>query len=255
VFDAAPTPLDWHFRLLGFSVRVSPWFWLTALFLGWDLRDLGGWAVLMWIGCMFVSILLHELGHALAYRFYGIRAVDVVLHGFGGYAQADRRPASRWRRIAVSLAGPGIQFALLGLLVVSDRSTGWRLTNEYTIVLYGLLYSINLWWPLFNLLPIWPLDGGQVTRELFFLAKVPRAEVQSLKLSLATALLLAIASVLMEFGKLPPEVAEWIPFRFGFFGIVFMFLFAFQSYQLLQMANRAYDWDDGPYDDAGRWRP
>ncbi len=257
MFDAPPTPFDLNFRLFGFPVRVSPWFWVAALFLGWPLlrAGVGPAALAIWVACMFGSILLHELGHAVLFRWYGAWATRIVLHGFGGYAQAERQPVSRWKRIAIAFAGPGAQFALLGLLVASNRLTDWAGTNLYTVLTYSILVSINLWWPLLNLLPIWPLDGGRVCRELFFLARVPKAEVRALTVSLATAAGLFVVAVLDSMGKLPPDLADRMPFHFNEISILFLGLFAFQSYQLLQVANRAYAWDDGPYDRGGRWRP
>lgn len=252
MFDVAPTPLDLRFRLLGFPVRVSPWFWLVTVLFGLPLAQLlGPAALLLWVACVFGSILLHELGHALLYRRYGAWACQIVLHGFGGYARSDHRPSTAGKRILVALAGPGVQLLLFGLLVGSELALGWARTNEWTLLLFDFLTWINLAWPILNLLPVFPLDGGQVARELFGLARVRQAEVKAFGLSVAVAGGLAAVSLLLMANVLPPAVAERVPavLRLSQVGILFFGLLAWQNYQLMQAAKRAYSWDDGP-----RWR-
>ncbi len=254
MFDAPPTRLDLNFRLLGFPVRVSPWFWGVTVLFGLPLANrLGPAALLLWVGCVFGSILLHELGHAVAYRWYGAWATQIVLHGFGGYARADRRPATAGRRILVALAGPGVQFALFGLLVGSHLATGWATTNEWTELLFDFLTWINLAWPVLNLLPVFPLDGGQVARELFGLARVRQAEAKTYGVGVAVAGGLAVLSLLLMANVLPPEVAARVPrvLRLGQIGVLFFGLLAWQNYQLMRAARRAYAWDDDPF--RRRW--
>ena len=248
MFDVAPTPLDLNFRLLGFPVRVSPWFWLVTALFGFQVsRNAPPAALPLWVGCVFVSILLHELGHALLFRRYGAWAVRVILHGFGGVAIADRLPMSRGKRILVALAGPGAQFLLAGVVVGSDLLLDWQRTNELTVLIYAYLKYINLVWALVNLLPIMPLDGGQVCLNLFALLKLPRAEVKAWGVSAVTAGLLVVVSVLHELGRLPPAVAERLPFTLSWFGIFFVGLLAVQSFQQMQRLNRTYAWDDDSF--------
>ncbi|MBX9581317.1 MAG: hypothetical protein K2X87_13490, partial [Gemmataceae bacterium] len=105
------TPYDLNFRLFGFPVRVHPLFWVvTVLFGSSALRDFGPEYLLVWVVVVFVSILVHELGHAFAFRAFGTDAA-VVLYGFGGLAVPWGGVAGRWRRVAVSLAGPAAGFA------------------------------------------------------------------------------------------------------------------------------------------------
>jgi Zn-dependent protease len=252
VFDAAPTPFDLNFRLLGFPVRVSPWFWGVMAMLGWPLYlAYGGPALLIWVATVFASILLHELGHAVLFRLYGAWTTQIVLHGFGGYARPDREPASRWKQIAIAAGGPGAQFLLLGVLVLSHRQSGWAETNEWALLAYEFLWFINLFWALFNLLPVWPLDGGRIARQLAFLARVPQAEVKTLALSTLTAGGLAAVAAADQLNALPPQVAEWLPFRPSWFGVLFLGLMAYQSYELMGAARRAHAWDDRPV--GGGW--
>src|SRR5262249_16510341 len=131
--DPTPTPLDLRFRLFGTDVRVHPFFWIITAIFGWSWSGLkvlpgnGIGEVVLWILCVFVSVLLHEFGHVWMGRAFGARG-HIVLHSMGGLAIGSANVPSRWQRILVSAAGPGIQLALFG-------------------VLYGLLVAGHLPWP------------------------------------------------------------------------------------------------------------
>src|SRR5262249_8193181 len=151
-------------------VRVHPLFWLFTAILGWDFLREGFAELLIWVACCFLSILLHEFGHVWMGRAFGAQDSYIVLYSFGGLAVRSNDLRQRWQRIAVSLAGPGIQLVLYGLIQLGL----WSLSEEQLLriprgagLAIGLLMFINLVWALFNLLPVWPLDGGQVSRELF----------------------------------------------------------------------------------------
>lgn len=114
----------------------------------------------VWGAVLFLSILVHELGHALVGERLGLRPKGIVLHGFGGLCQYGRRPDSKQGVIA-SAAGPGaglllgaLSYGLLRLLS-GVAPVGVLMTLEW-------LVWINLFWSLFNLLPIYPLDGGSI---------------------------------------------------------------------------------------------
>src|SRR5262249_20643518 len=148
------------------------WFWIGALILGSSTMKLGPQFLAIWVAVVFVSILVHELGHAVAFRYFGSDA-DIVLYAFGGLAIPTMGISGRWRRIIVSLAGPFAGFALFGIIYGSNALLHWgdvmkgpvRNTLEL-ICLYDFLVFVNLYWGIFNLLPVFPLDGGQVCREL-----------------------------------------------------------------------------------------
>jgi Zn-dependent protease len=150
--------------------------------------------MLIWVLCVFVSILVHELGHALTARSYGWHP-EIVLHAFGGYASYfPTWRISTFQRVAAIFAGPGAGFILYGLVVVLGKilvAQGTLLEEELAYgygsplarVLGNLRY-INLFWGLFNLLPVYPLDGGQITRELLRAWKPWGGVELSLKISL-----------------------------------------------------------------------
>ena len=135
LLEPAETQFDLRWNMFGVPVRVHPMFWLMTAFLGWNLtsRDNGLRLLLLWIICVFVSILLHELGHVFVGRFFGSRG-HIVLYSFGGLAVGSKALASRWQRIAVSLAGPLVQLLLFGILfAIVFRDTGDTLTGHTPI--------------------------------------------------------------------------------------------------------------------------
>lgn len=160
-----PTPYDLRWRMLGVDVRVNPWFWLMAALLGWSWLDHGVLFLALWIACVFVSVLIHEFGHVLAGRAFGADG-SVWLYGFGGMAMDCSRLAQRWQRVAVYLAGPFAGFAFFAFVMLAYQFVGQagdRLDRAAVL----MLFWVNLIWGVLNLIPVLPLDGGQVMREFF----------------------------------------------------------------------------------------
>ncbi len=256
--DSAPTAFDLRFRMLGTDVRIHPMFWVCSAFLGWSyvraplLPGNGMTDLALWIGCCFASILLHEFGHVFAIKAFGHDA-HIVLHSFGGYAMPTGEARWRWQRIAVSAAGPAIQFALWGALVAAVwagalprpfafSTAGWLppVTPEFREegptpgrALMAMLLSVNLYWPLFNLLPIWPLDGGQIAREVFLAFSRRSGVIASLWLSLVLAAGIAVNAFVDVKGV--PYPLTYLPR--GTFVAVFFALFAFENFQAIQVEN------------------
>jgi stage IV sporulation protein FB len=209
-----------HFRIFGVPVRVEPFFVIVAVLMGFDLEPL--WLVFAWVVLVFVSVLVHEMGHALMYRFAGQRS-SVVLHAFGGFtlpAGGGRRVLSRPMSIAVSLAGVVAQLGLLWLpaRLLKDGDWGqeqrlnWAFDDGFNWwPILALLQFISLWWALFNLLPIRPLDGGHVAEEIVGFEN-------ACKVSIVAAIIAAIWSI-----------REWNLFAGLFFG-----LFAFLNFRDLK---------------------
>jgi Zn-dependent protease len=154
-----------HFRLFGIPVRIEPVFLLIAGLLGYQLIDESVSLVFVWIGVTFVSILVHELGHALLLKAYG-QPSSILLHGMGGVTVSSRR-LPRGRSIAVSLAGSCVSLLLLYLPARWLNGSEW--IHHQTLWVRGAVAFTafaNLWWSVANLLPIRPLDGGNVVTEL-----------------------------------------------------------------------------------------
>jgi len=150
-----------QFRLFKIPVTVEPVFFFLVVLLGARRERID--LVAIWVGVVFVSILAHELGHAFAVQRYGL-VPSIRLHSMGGLTQWSRtRVLSNRQSIWISFAGPLAGFAL-GCLVVLARpifqaAPDWRFS-----VVYGDLLWVNIGWSLINLLPVLPLDGGNIMR-------------------------------------------------------------------------------------------
>jgi Zn-dependent protease len=136
--------------------------------------------VLEYIG-LFAIVLLHEFGHALACRQTGGVADRIVLWPLGGIAFVNPppRPGAYLWSIA---AGPLVNVVLLPLLwfALSVAEAQWRMSNhDASLFIYSLWY-INAGLLIFNLVPIYPLDGGQIARGLLWFAV---GQIRSLKIS------------------------------------------------------------------------
>lgn len=168
------TAWDLRLNLLGTPIRVHPMFWIVTAILGWhfytDSNDFT--MLLIWIMAVFFSILVHELGHVFMGKYFGTQGY-IILHGFGGVAIGSNNLSNRWKRIAVTLAGPGIQLLLYALIFFLSESMVIPHENEgpwlKVHLFIGFLLFINLYWPILNLLPVFPLDGGQALRDFLSL--------------------------------------------------------------------------------------
>ncbi len=225
---------DLRFSVLGIPVRVHPLFWGVALLFGLSGNQKPA-AMLLWVGTVFVSILIHELGHALTARAYGWPP-HITLHGFGGLASYQPTYRSASAQILITAAGPAAGFLFAGLIVAAIAAAGhqvvfgWRFgsmlpvrfeffeSDQLNMVIVDLLY-VNIFWGLVNLLPVYPLDGGQISRELFGLA----SPADSLRQSLWLSVIVAAAVAVVAFTRLNEK---YIAFFFAYL--------AYTSYSTLQ---------------------
>lgn len=226
MFGQVPqTEYDLRFSAFGIPVRVHPVFWLTSAFLGWRPAQLD--VTVVNILCIFVAILVHELGHALMTRSFGWQP-EIVLYFLGGYATTTRH--STWRDIAVSAAGPAAGFLLYGGVWLTELVLVAQGTRVHPLVAEAIYFSlfINLVWNVMNLVPVLPLDGGQISREFFCWYK-PRGGMQlSLQISMIAGGAVALVSLYRMFND---ETVFGLDPRF--LALMFAYL-AFQSYQALQ---------------------
>lgn len=150
------------FRLLGIDVRVEPWFFVIIAVLGLAYEE--PIFIASWVAIAFVSVLLHEMGHALAFRAFGLQP-SILLHGFGGLTSGEGQ-LTPWRSIAVSLAGPLAPLVLIGLPALWADANGLVPDGDARILLSQVVF-INIAWSVLNLIPVLPLDGGNVTASGF----------------------------------------------------------------------------------------
>jgi Zn-dependent protease len=279
VFLAEPpeTPYDLRWSMLGIRVRVHPFFWLVSALLGWSWYEvgtvigkveaargggMGGLTgitfLLMWVGIVFVSILIHELGHVLVGWYFGAKGY-VVLYMFGGIAVGSTRLRERWQRILVILAGPFAQLLLLGIVVgvllvtipgLASFVVFWLFginpglgspVDFSPYVLFGLVMFafINFYWPVLNLLPIYPLDGGQTTREICEGVSHREGTRFALGVSMVVAGLLAAIFFAGRQTNIP-----YLQHLHPVNGIFFAYL-AFTNFQMMQaIVAQRRQWDD-----------
>ncbi|MCO5172097.1 MAG: hypothetical protein M9894_37840 [Planctomycetes bacterium] len=215
LLEPPATRADIQWRMLGFPVRVSPWFWLLCLFTGWRGNPTLD-QLMIWSACVFVAILVHELGHALVARGFGAKGGRIVLYGFGGLA-INGGGLKRWQRIVECLAGPGAGFLLFGVLWLSTRflfdpAVMSPLAQE---ALFHMEW-VCLWWGLVNLLPVYPLDGGQVAQELFLWRRPYDGLALALKFSIGVAVVVTAGFCYLWYAG----VTTGLPaFLFGILGL------------------------------------
>jgi|KBSMisStaDraftv2_1062788.scaffolds.fasta_scaffold119479_1 Zn-dependent protease len=160
------------FRIAGITVYLN-WTWFLVAVYEIQARKRGYtsplWNILEYLA-LFAIVLLHEFGHALACRSVGGNADTILLWPLGGVAYVDppQRPgATLWSIVA----GPLVNVALTAPLFIATRfaeSAAWQVSmpNAYNFV--WAVFGVNLVLLIFNILPIYPLDGGQILRSLLW---------------------------------------------------------------------------------------
>lgn len=192
---SAPGPLR-GLRLAGVPLRIQPTFVLVVVVLAMA-PGRSATVMMAWVAVVTVSILVHEAGHAIAFRRFGHEA-EITLTGFGGLTAGRPRlgqpPLSNGQHIIVSLAGPAAGL-VLGLLALSIQRSDTSIAGADWL---DLLVLVNVGWGLLNLLPILPLDGGQVVGSLLSM-RWP-SQGQRLAAGVSAALGAAIAVVAIASG-------------------------------------------------------
>ena len=170
-----PTTVQGSFRLFrcaGIDVFLHWWWFLVAAYaisargrrypsIGWNIAE---------YLTLFLIVLLHEFGHALACRQVGGTANKIVLWPLGGvaYVEPPPRPGATLWSIA---AGPLVNVLLAGILyglTMWAWHAGWKVAVPHAYRFLRIILGMNLVLLVFNLLPIYPLDGGQILRSLLW---------------------------------------------------------------------------------------
>ena len=243
----------------------------------------------IWILCTLVSVMAHELGHVITGRIFG-QPGNITLTGLGGQAVGGYEALRVWQRILVILAGPCAGFAFFTLVVLFDGSAwnffmnyltattnsvwwlnfevktywiehtsfaAWRWNGNVPYALtIGILTFLNLFVNVMNLLPIIPMDGGMIFKEICCLAS-PR---HGLKFAFGTSFVMACAMALFyldltleNYNFLEKRLQRYYPFGFPELSLLIFISLAyqcFQAYRQLAMQERhmAYR-EDGDGDD------
>ena len=209
-----------RFKLGPFPISVYPWFFLSAVLLGPGLDS--GWQILAWILVVFVSVLGHELGHAVVGKLYGGRP-EIRLEAFGGvtFPQLQTRPGPA-KQFILSFAGP-----IAGLLVGAAAYALARIfpphASSIAAWVIESIVNVSILWSAFNLLPILPLDGGQMM--LAVVEGIRRRQSVALASWISLVAVVAVASILTILRGPMPLVLVWLG------------LFALQNYQRARAAS------------------
>ena len=192
-------------RIAGIDIYLH-WFWFLAAM--YEIQRGGrrysstAWAIAEYLA-LFLIVLTHEFGHALACRQVGgdRQPHPAVAAGRRSYVDPPQRPGAMLWSIA---AGPLVNVALFPLFGawVLAGAMGWQDSQPDA---YTLIYSI-LWIDVilfvFNMLPIYPLDGGKILRSLLWFP-LGRAK------SLLAAVILGMIGIVAFFGYSLLKVSEW----------------------------------------------
>lgn len=145
---------------LGIPVAIRPMFWVTAALIGF-LYSMNFIGTLVWVGVILVSVIIHELGHALVAKSFG-KSPQIELVAFGGLTYHDASDLALWKQFLIVLSGPLFGFGLFLLATILQMQVSPNATVLYSSL--AILRLVNLFWTIVNLVPVLPLDGGQLLR-------------------------------------------------------------------------------------------
>lgn len=172
-------------ELVGVPIFVH-WTALVLVLMSWDMT--GGRSVVdvvLVLVALVLAILLHELGHGLTARAMGATGITITLWALGGLCSSRRDAANRVREICILVAGPLVSLVLwLGCRQAYDL-LGYDGKTSLFGRLIGISYVLNKALFFFNILPMFPLDGGQIVYNGLLLGTRNHLLVRQLCLSIA----------------------------------------------------------------------
>ncbi len=169
------------FNFKGVPVYFKLWFLLLLL-----------WFPPIFVASIFISILLHEMGHAFMAKKYGYSVDSIQIGLIAGQANMDIYSISERHMINIVIAGPWVNLVLISLSVFAQLAFPCQFFNS--------MYIINLFLFIFNIIPIFPLDGGRILRS--FLILKTGDKIKSIRISAWVSLIfscLMIVYYLMSF--------------------------------------------------------
>lgn len=170
-------------KIRGIPFRIHPLFWfILALCL------VTGY---IWNVCIVFSIvLIHEIGHILAAKWFSWEIDEVMIFPFGGVLKVHNNGAEPVREaLIVTLAGPVQHLLIPGISYLLLSTPFWNQSLHQLVLMYNL--SILL----FNLLPIWPLDGAKLISFLL-MVWLPFKKAMTSALVLSLFILIGLAFIL-----------------------------------------------------------
>src|SRR5690554_3539158 len=181
------------------EVSVSLWYGLIMAMIVLFPAFQGGSVVsgLIWVVALTISLLVHEFGHALVAQRYGL-GPSVLLHGFGGLCMMEREADTDGQDARVVFAGPAAGLIFGGLVyLLATFAPQVAYASPLTATFVGALLFVNIAWSLVNLLiPMWPLDGGQL---FHLLLRRFKDEEFARRLTLNVSIFVAIPAAIVGF--------------------------------------------------------
>ncbi len=129
-----------------------------------------------WLGMLFFIVLCHELGHCFGAQSVGGRTVGIIMWPLGGLAVNDI-PTRVWQHFITVLCGPlvNLLFCLIsgGILAIASGKIDWLGLSPFGAIrtlpvnadwawMLSIFYNVNYFLLAFNLLPVFPMDGGRL---------------------------------------------------------------------------------------------
>ena len=238
------SPIYWSFPCgtwFQTQVRISVFLPLFLLLLCFQLENLR--LGLVFGGVFFLSILLHEFGHVIAARMTGGSGEEILVWPFGGLAFV--RPAGTFRsQLLTPMAGPVFNLLLclisVSPLVLNGRTEGLfnlftfpmsQLSEEVFLDILALMFRANLLLLAVNLIPVYPLDGGQILKAVlsYRLNREIAADIY-IKSGMTVGLLALIGGLFVD-----PSSGRFLVFL----GAIIMLMNLQESFQL--RASEGYD--------------
>ena len=204
-----------RFTIFGIPVEVQPFFWITLVILGGAIQADSSakmFEVVLFVLAGFISVLVHELGHALTARRFGAQS-HIILQAFGGVTGYSGVRLSRLQSFLITAAGPVVQIflGLVALVLLRQLPNA----NQQGVHFMWTLMMISFFWAILNLLPVIPLDGGQMLNAALGPARI--------KITLWVSIVVAICAALAMFS-----------FTGSIIFPIFLGMFAWQAFQALK---------------------
>ena len=171
-------------RIAGTAIRIHVTFLLFLLWIAISDYRSGGFEAakssVVFVLLIFACVVAHEFGHILTARKFGVKTPEVTLLPIGGVANMERIPEDPWQELLVAIAGPMVNVAIAGLLIVLGGVAVGELQSidlEKATLLQRLAL-INISLVVFNLIPAFPMDGGRVLRALLAMRLGPQGATE-----------------------------------------------------------------------------
>ncbi len=160
------------FRIRGIQLAVHFSFLMLLAFVAQQGWDEGGWTGMFWYVSLllvfFTCVVLHELGHSFTAIHYGVGVRRILLMPIGGMAEFDSIPRQPSRELLITLAGPAVNFVIAAtLMLLIGMPEGWPAGGDFPADARGFVQVVahwNLVMGIFNLVPVFPMDGGRIFR-------------------------------------------------------------------------------------------